>query len=287
MFKDYNRLMAQQHPKEDASVFFEEPRTAPIKWIPILKKTLIAAACLCLLIPATVLAAENIFDVSIVRIGPRKDLEGNDAIGYNIDFVTEKEIPLEEIGEKWRYIEEGAIVRYENWQEAQTDFGLDLMDNPVLDTMYQPYTPLLQFQSDGLKKPVRCAAFYRSYEGQLWSFNVSAGYIKGRYEITLTAEALVEHPNIPQDVKDVFTSVQYILDDESDLEKFSTEEYTATSGLAATLLTYDWGNSIVSYDAYFRANGVRYNVSMDGFPKEQLPEARERMIQILEAFTLE
>lgn len=286
MFEDYKNLMAQQHPTEDASAFFLEPQVAPVKRMPVLKKVLIAAACFCLLIPPTVLAVENIFDVSIVRIGPRKDFDGNDAIGYNIDFVTEKEIPLEEIGEQWRYMEEGAIVRYENWQEVQADFGLDLMDNPVLDTMYEPYTPLLQFQSEGLQKPIHCAAFYRSYEGQLWSFNVSAGYIKGRYNITLTAEALVEHPNIPQDVKDVFTSVQYILDDESDLERFSTEEYTAASGLTATLLTYDWGNGFISYDAYFRANGVRYNVSMDPVRQDQTEEARGRMIEILEAFTM-
>lgn len=286
MFEDYKDFMDQQHPMQDISTFYERSHPSKVRKTPVYKKVLIAAACICLLLPTAVLAAENIFDISIVHTGPRKDFDGNDAIGYNIDFVTEKEIPLDAVGEQWRYMEEGAIVRYENWQEAQADFGLDLMDNPVLDTMYEPYTPLLQFQSEGLQKPIRCAAFYRSYEGQLWSFNVSAGYIKGRYNITLTAEALVEHPNIPQDVKDVFTSVQYILYNESDLEKFSTEEYTAASGLTATLLTYDWGNGFISYDAYFRANGVRYNVSMDPVRQDQMEEARGRMIEILEAFTM-
>ena len=287
MFEDYKNLMAQQYPTEDASAFFDEPQVAPVKRMPVLKKVLIAAACICLLIPATVLAAENIFDVSIVRIGPRKDLEGNDVIGYNIDFVTTKEIPLGEFAEKWQHIDESIPVRYDTWQELQEDMGYDLLENPVLETNYQPYTPLLQFQTDGLKKPIRCAAFYRGFEGQLWSFNASAGYIKGNYKITLTAEALVEHPNIPEDVKGVFTAVQYLLDDESDLEHFSTEEYTAESGLTATLLTYDWGNNYFSYDAYFRANGVRYNVSMESCHKDHTEEAKERMIEILEAFTME
>jgi hypothetical protein len=287
MHEEYKRLMQQQYPMEDASLFFEEAKAAPTKRTPVYKKILIAAACLCLLIPSAVLAAENIFDISIVHTGPRKDWKGNDVIGYNIDFVTTKEIPLGEFAEKWQHIDESIPVRYDTWQELQADMGYDLLENPVLETNYQPYTPLLQFQTEGLQKPIRCAAFYRGFEGQLWSFNASAGYIKGDYKITLTAEALVEHPNIPEDVKGVFTAVQYLLDDESDLEHFSTEEYTASSGLTATLLTYDWGNNYFSYDAYFRANGVRYNVSMDACRKDLMPEAKERMIEILEAFTME
>ena len=66
MFEDYKNLMAQQHPAEDASAFFDEPQVAPVKRMPVLKKVLIAAACICLLIPTAVLAAENIFDISIV-----------------------------------------------------------------------------------------------------------------------------------------------------------------------------------------------------------------------------
>lgn len=287
MHEAYKNLMEQQHPKETTAELMESLNSVPTRKMPVYKKILIAAACLCLLIPTTVLAVENIFDISIVHSGPRKDLEGNDVIGYNIDFVTTKEIPLDEIGEKWRYIDDNIPVQYESWQQLQEDMGYNLLENPVLESKYQPYTPLLQFQTEGFKKPVRCAAFYRGFEGQLWSFNASAGYIKGRYRITLTAEALVEHPNIPQDVKDVFTAVQYLLDDESDLEKFSTEEYTAASGLTATILTYHWGNDFVSYDAYFRANGVRYNVSMHGCHKDDMEETRERMIEILDAFTME
>ena len=287
MFEDYKDFMDQQHPKQDISTFHERSHPSQVRKTPVYKKILIAAACICLLIPTAVLAAENIFDISIVHTGPRKDWKGNDVIGYNIDFVTTKEIPLGEFAEKWQHIDESIAVRYDTWQELQADMGYDLLENPVLETNYQPYTPLLQFQTEELQKPIRCAAFYRGFEGQLWSFNASAGYIKGDYKITLTAEALVEHPNIPEDVKGVFTAVQYLLEDETDLDKFSTEEYTAQSGLTATLLTYDWGNDYFSYDAYFRANGVRYNVSMDACRKDHTEEVKERMIEILEAFTME
>ena len=119
MREGYNHLMRQQHPKEDVAAFFETADNTPVKRMAVYKKILIAAACICLLIPTTVLAVENIFDVSIVRIGPRKDLEGNDVIGYNIDFVTTQEIPLNEIGEKWQYLEEGVEPIYESWQEMQ------------------------------------------------------------------------------------------------------------------------------------------------------------------------
>ena len=79
-----------------------------------------------------VLAAESIFDISIVHTGPRKDWKGNDVIGYNIDFVTTKEIPLGEFAEKWQHIDESIAVRYDTWQELQEDMGYDLLENPVL-----------------------------------------------------------------------------------------------------------------------------------------------------------
>lgn len=287
MFEEYKNFMDQQHPKENISAFYEGSQPAPVKKLPAYKKILIAATCICLLIPTAVLAAENIFDVSIVRIGPRKDLEGNDVIGYNIDFVTAKEIPLGEIGEKWRYLEEGVEPRYETWQEMQADLGYDLLDNPVLEQEYDAARALKTFDMTFRDQGVPCTNLFRAYEGQLWSFSPGASYKKDGFKVTLSADALVEHPNIPEDVKGVFTTVQYMLDNEEDLEHFSTEEYTAASGLTATLLTYDWGNNFFSYDAYFRANGVRYTVSINGNVNDPEQTLREELIRILEAFTME
>ena len=284
MHEAYKHMMEQQNPLETPAQLFESLDSAPVRKMPVYKKVLLAVACLFLLIPTAVLAAENIFDVSIVRIGPRKDLEGNDALGYNIDFVTTKEISLDEIGEKWRYPEEGVESLYESWQTFQTDLGFDLLDNPVLE---QEYDVIRSHRIKYYDPGAPCAALFRSYEGQLYSFSATASYKKNSYRVTLSTDALVEHPNIPQEVKDVFTAVQYLLDDESDLEKFSTEEYTASSGLTATLLTYNYGDGIVSYDAYFRANGVRYKVSMFGDLDDPEWNMREEMIRILEAFTME
>lgn len=286
MFNQYKNLMGQQEISPQAQEnFFSELENAEQKKRRFPYGKLIAiAACICLLIPATVLAVENIFDVSIVRIGPRKDLEDNDVIGYNIDFVTTKEIPLEEIGEKWRYPEEGVESLYESWQECQMDLGYDLLDNPVLE---QEYDVVRSYKIKYSDPGAPCATLFRSYEGQLYSFSTHASYKKNNYHVTLNTDALVEHPDIPQEVKDVFTAVQYLLDDESDLELFSTEEYTAANGLIATLLTYNYGDGIVSYDAYFRANSVRYKVSMFGDLDDPEWNVREEMIRILEAFTME
>lgn len=287
MHEAYKHLMAQQNPVESPAELLASLECAPTRKMPVYKKILIAAACICLLIPTAVLAAENIFDISIVRIGPRKDLEGNDVIGYNIDFVTTKEIPLDEIGEKWRYLEEGVEPRYETWQEMQADLGYDLLDNPVLEQEYDAARALKTFDMTFRDQGVPCTNLFRAYEGQLWSFSPGASYKKGGFKVTLSADALVEHPNIPEDVKGVFTTVQYMLDNEADLERYSTEEYTAASGLTATILKTTYTDVHVSYDAFFRANGVRYTVSINGNVNDPERTMREELIRILEAFTME
>ena len=286
MHDAYKHLMAQQNPNETPAELLASLECAPVRKMPVYKKILIAAACICLLIPTAVLAAENIFDVSIVRIGPRKDLEGNDVIGYNIDFVTTKEIPLDDIGEKWRYLEEGVEPRYETWQEMQADLGYDLLDNPVLEQEYEAARALKTFDMTFRDQGVPCTNLFRAYEGQLWSFSPGASYKKGGFKVTLSADALVEHPNIPEDVKGVFTTVQYMLDNEEDLERYSTEEYTAASGLTATILKTSYPSSF-TYDAFFRANGVRYTVSINGNVNDPEQTMREELIRILEAFTME
>ena len=287
MHKTYKHLMEQQYPKEDTLVFFEEAEVAPAKRIPAFKKILIAAACICLLIPTAVLAAENIFDISIVHIGPRKDLYGKDVIGYNIDFVTTKEIPLQEIGKQWQYLEEGVATKYDTWQDLQKDLGYDLLDNPVLEQEYDVAKSCKTFDMKYSDPGVPCTTLFRAYEGQLYSFSSAATYKKGGFKVTLCTDALVEHPNIPEDVKGVFTSVQYLLDKEEDLSRFATEEYTAESGLTATILKTDPGTDYVSYDAFFRANSVRYIVSMHGNVNDPEQTMHKEMIRILEAFTME
>lgn len=286
MYENYKQLMQQQYPTEDASVFFEKKDASLRKPMALYKKILIAAACLCLLIPSTVLAVENIFDISIVRIGPRKDLEGNDVIGYNIDFVTTKEIPLEEIGEKWRYPEEFAAARYESWQELQADLGYNLLDNSILEQEYDVARSCRTFDMTFRDQSVPCTIFFRAHEGQLYSFEADASYRKGDLKVFVNTSALVEHPNIPEDVKSVVTAVQYLLDDEADLEHFSTEEYVAANGLTATILRTSYTDTYVFYDAFFRANGVRYTVSMSGVRNAE-QTIREELIRILEAFTME
>lgn len=288
MHEAYKNLMEQQNPKETPAELMESLDCVPTRKMPVYKKILIAAACLCLLIPTTVLAVENIFDISIVHSGPRKDLEGNDVIGYNIDFVTEKEIPLEEIGEQWQYLEEGVATKYETWQELQTDLGYDLLDNPILEQEYHTTRSCRTFDMSFRDQGVPCTILFRSYEGQLYSFSADAAYKMGGFMVNIDTEALVENPYTPQEAKDVITAVQFIFHDESDLERFSTEEYTAASGLTATILKDSIsGSDHVSYDAFFRANGVRYTVSIYGNVNNQEQTMREELIRILEAFTME
>lgn len=281
MHEEYKHLMAQQVFSAESDLLQKLEQHVPAKRIPTGRKTLILVICLCLLIPTAVFAAETVFDLTSVKIYPGKDFEGNGAVIYDIDFGTVKELPLSDFPEKWQYLDDGQFVFYDSWAQAQEDLGIDLMENTLLE---QEYTADKSFHTEawsGRKEPIHCYTLYRAYEGQLYSFSSYAVYRKDGSRVYLTAEALVAHPNIPDEVKKVFSGDQYILKSESDAEKFHTETYTSASGLVATIVTYPMSDGSSNYCALFRANGVLYTVS----PAETNEAGRTILIALLEGFT--
>ena len=281
MHDEYTRLMNQQTFSSEAELLEKLQQHTPKKRLPTYQKVLILAVCLCLLIPTAVFAAETIFDLTSVKIYPGTDFEGNDAVIYDIDFGTVKELPLSDFPEKWQNLTEGVCLYHDSWAEAQEYLGIDLMENTVLA---QEYTAAKAMRYGDLRwndPPEHCCTVLRAYENQLYSFTARASYRKENHHIILSAEALVEHPNIPEEVKKVYSGIQYILEEEADAERFHTETYTAANGLIATIISESISESSTFYSAVFRANGIVYRLTvLDGGADE-----REILIDLLEGFT--
>lgn len=280
MHDEYTQLMNQQIFSSEAELLEKLQHRTPKKRLPTYQKILIVALCLCLLIPTAVFAAETIFDLTSVKIYPGKDFEGNDAVIYDIDFGSAIELPLSDFPEKWQHLEEGQFVFYDSWTEAQEDLGIDLMDNTLLE---QEYAAVKAFNPGSWsdRNAAHCYTLYRAYEGQLYSFSTYAVYKRAGSLAYLTAEALVEHPNIPEEVKKVFAGDQYILKSEAEAEKFSTETYTAASGLVATIVADQLSEGLTDYYALFRANGITYRITSPEFNDL----GRKVLIELLESFT--
>ena len=279
MREEYKHLMDQQFFSSERSLFDKLARSEPQRKTSSFRKVLIAACCLCLLIPTAVFAAEAVFDLAILKIYPRSDLKGNEVIGYDIDFETTKELPLSAFSEKWQTATVGETAVFDSLEAAEADLGIDLLDNPVLQDEYLAYRSFRTEATTGVKRPVPCYMNCRVFEGQLWSFSVFASYVHKDSAVYLTAEALVEHPNIPEDVKEVFTAVQYLLDDDSDLDKISTEEYVTANGLPVYIITHKY-EDFDSYTAVFRVDGIRYMIET-GFDEK----GYDSLIRILEAYS--
>lgn len=290
MKKAYKTMMQQQVISHQAAEdFFQKLEQSPVKKpLRLYKKVLIAAACLCILIPTTVLAAENIFDIASIHLSQRKDLNGKDAIGYDIDFGTEKAFPLEVFPDAWQHPQENLSVTYDTWEEAQEDMGLDFLDNTVLASEEFQECAVLRPADHSLQDPkVPCYSFIRSYDGQLYSVSNYVVFLTDGATVSVTTDILVDHPTLPQEVKDVFTSIQMILP-EKDLDNYTTEQYTTANGLTATLVTYTFDNAPGHAERFiaFRANGIRYILRTEWYGGDCPLTQQELLLKVLEGFTL-
>lgn len=285
MHDAYKKMMDQQHLSPHAQTdFLEKLDSAAPKGIPY-KKLLIIAACLCLLIPCVAFAAENIFDVASTKISEYPDASGELVPSFEIDFETVKEFPLEEIAEKWRYIEESHFVGYETWEESQQDMGIDLLDNTVLDASTPIKSIAYDFPQTNGKGPFHCGNRYHSLDGQLCAISNEVSYNVEGTHVNVTTEFLVEHPTVPQEFKDIITALIFIDDRNSTVstDDFEAERYTSPSGLTATLVYPD---SEAPALAVFRANGIRYMIWIMRSRYTDPSMSKQLLVKILDGFVV-
>ena len=289
----YRKLMEQQKLSEQAkSAFYEKLGTAkPPKKRKVILKTAIIAACICLLIPISALAAENIFGISLAEFVARNMTQESAGEGYNTQYTNVYSFPLSDFSPELQSLTEDRSTGYDSWEALEAELGMDLITNSILSDAetvpYEQYVPEMNPNPDEpvLGSDLRpCTAHYFAKDGQLYLALVSAAYKRDGVRISLSATLTAEHPAFSQeDVAKLHTlEVTY---PKADVEQFSQAQYTAESGLTATIMEIDrTASQSTLYEATFAANGASYKIQIDAEPGGNDANAKALLIEILEGF---
>lgn len=274
MDEQYKHLMEQQNiPEEINNAFYEklnsaeEPRRRSVRWNPLL-----AAACLALMIPITVFAAEYIFGTPKVKLGKLDWCDSPN--GFSIRFEDLDTFPPEAFPEEVQSFTGYKFFAYESWEEAEEALGIDLLNNTFLTNAEPGDT----YYGDVVAP---CVTLYSSPLGQLHLVGTGATYHYDQLRLTLKATLLVEHPEVDEDTREVLFGEEAGWD-----EPASYEEYTTKAGIPTVILRITYSNShsdVVLYSAFFAVNDISYKltawVTLD--PEQPSPEQEASGKQIL------
>lgn len=292
MNNTYRKLMEQQRLSEQAnSTFFEKLENAEThRRKNISLKVIVIAACICLLIPTAVIAAENIFGIGLVEFIERNITLGSAGEGYNVNFTNVYSRPITDFSPTIQRLDGSKSVGYDTWDAAEAEIGIDLITNSILSDKktYPEKSYDLQINSGGDmlgSNLYHCVADYDGKGGQFYKANITAAYTRGGMYITTSAIITAEHPAISREEEAELHRLSITYPQE-DVEQISQEQYEAKNGLIATIVVIDRvGILSTCYDASFVANGVSYQITVDPYTRDRDAEAKELLIDILEGFS--
>jgi len=247
----------------------------------------VLAACICLMVPATVLAADRLFGLGIVEI-----IEGRTE-GYRTSYNDLHSRPIGDFSEELRHADDISHQAFGSWEEAEEAIGFDLTDNPFFSEngTYPVRTFNTGWAGEGRGSRLHCYADYYGLDGQLYRASVTAAYGREMTRITVRATVTAEHPAIPKEDETVFHSSGTLYDSRY-ITEITEETYTAKSGLTATVVRIVRDNvvrdsvSAPDYEAVFAADGISWQVSVSGYPAtpEGEEKAKAMLLDILEGF---
>lgn len=237
----------------------------------------IIAACLCMLLAGTALAAEILGWIEVKL--PGSD-EGVDGMSYQIeaeygllpvDILSEEvrqsaaAVPVPEEG-KWY----GEAWRFDSWPEAEAFLGLELANNSLLEQMEKGSTSFGDLEQEQIAEGP-CLAIAEIDNGIPRWIHVEARYLEGQYQITETAglqfygpeNRRVERSPAKMEITALTGRV------------IQMEDYAASSGLEASLITRS-----DLCEAYFIKSGVLFTLSVS----DSGPDAQQLLKDILDAY---
>ncbi|MBR6790937.1 MAG: hypothetical protein IKM31_08750 [Oscillospiraceae bacterium] len=282
MKEQYARMMEGQELSQAAQMRF---RTALAEKMPRRRtfRAVAAAVCVCLMLPVTVFAADKMFDLGVVEI-----LSG-ETEGYRMSFNHVYSYPITDFSEEVRMSEE--LFRseaYDSWEEAEETIGIDLMKNAFFsESGIRPVRKfILDPEKNGAENRAHCYADYFADSGQLYRAVVTAAYERERTHITVRATVTAEHPVIAEDEEALYHSAGKLYGTEY-IKEITEEEYTAASGLTASVVRTEWDAlRAPDYEAVFAVDGISWQVRVSGYPvtPEGEEKAKAMLIEILEGF---
>lgn len=264
MNKAYRRLMAQQclsdQTKQD--IYCNLQMLEPNKPRSVRLKAAIVAACIMLMIPISVLAAEHIFGIAIFNRVEHATIHDQPGIGYKIRFNTIKNRPITDFSEHLQRLEETTVVCYDSWDDAEKDLGVDLISNSIFtDTETKQ---ILSYVAEGTPQTSHCEGVYCVADGQLFYSKISAVYQRSRVKFTVSAHLTAKHPTIAAEELQKLHGSEYIYFQE-DNPGFKADQYTTKNGIPMTVSIVNGivnGVDYTDYSVYFAVNDISYNVSI-------------------------
>lgn len=277
MDKQYKNLMDKQNIAEEANTaFYEklnktEKRRKSVTW-----KVAAAAACLALMIPATVFAVENLFHMPETKLGDTVHFTNMN--GYMVRFEGMDSYPVDAFSKDVQAVTEFKNVRQDSWEAAEEALGIDLLNNTFLANATKDF---VSYDDTGR---THCYVGYRSYEGQLFYVHTLANYRYDGLQLNLNAKLTVEHPAMTEEDKQALLGVEGAVKEPANVET-TYENYTTKEGIPVVILKWDY-ETFDRYMAVFAVNDITYELT--AFPLNEKSEAAAVQIlkDVLDGFEL-
>lgn len=202
------------------------------------------AACLCLLLAGTVLAVESGILVEFIRgdegLGNLSELVGYEIAGH-YEITTAKRIPLENFSQTVRGVSEElgteklrGFYGFTTWEAAEDFIGMDVMDNPVLDSARMGLIAVGEDEGrgpDGVRANVIVSLQNSSETGELICARMEGNYnVRNLANVIVTATLVTDRNAYEKGGGIIFTY------DAEQLENLDAQEYVTASGATATIV---------------------------------------------------
>ena len=282
----YRKMMEQQCLPDGAQQAFYEKMQGvqQRKRTPVYVKAIAIAACVCLMVPITALAVENIFGISIVQVIEDFTLFGRPGTGYKTNYPNMVSRPLSDFPEEIQKIDGYVQKTYTSWEDAERELGVKLFGNTFFSEreMGKDYPYLLE--NEGVKGRQHCFVTYNGMDGQFYRATITAAYRYQDMHVTVRSTVTVDHPAISEE-RESDMHWGSVLYENDDVEEIIQEQYAAENGINATLVAVDWtGVHGTDYEASFSANGASYRITARSYDPDRDVEAKAMLIEILEGF---
>lgn len=312
----YTKLMLHQDLSRDVDAAFYEKleKGRQKKRIPAWKVAVIAA-CICLIIPGCVWAAETIFGVTKVTQTERPTYHDNKP-GTGLDIVYENlmDYHIEDFSKHLQELNEYEEVIHESWTDAEEYLGIDLVDNihfTANDTYPRPAYLDEEHRSTSVQHEKHVQTLKRFgknaqstcwvYNDQLFAARVTAEFERNHMIFMVRAMVSVDlPPEIKDDVYNYYHGYSVTYPDRNN-EKVDVEtmQYVTASDIPVLIVTVtsddkltdskksnDW-EYLEDCIAFFAVNNVTYSVNASlniSYTEEQVVSALQ---EFLDGFVIE
>lgn len=284
----YTKLMLQQHTSAEGDADFFEKLQNTGKRPRAVWKAAVIAACIALIVPVSVWAAESIFGVTKVTQTERPDYNNQPGVGLDIVYYNIEDYPIEAFPEHLQQLTDYETVVHDSWADAEAYLGIDLLDNvcftakdtycvpAFLDDAHQntsvhPDKRRQHYKRFGKNARTVCGV----YDEQLYFSTVEAQFERDQILFWVQAGVTVDLPNeIKEDMHNYGHGYSVTYADRYDMPvEAATVDYVTPAGIPVLIVTVSAEGylndqntendceSLVDCTALFSVNNISYRVN--------------------------